>query len=109
MHQIINACSIYDRNMPNEKRTMMLRNTSSKLQIVTATQHKQMSDVEVEAPPLRQRCFQDVIECVRLESIVYLSNEELGCICFLHHVEDVLGGNVNVMDWTMCMQLDIAC
>ena len=57
MYQIINACSISDRNMPNEKRTMLLRNASSKLQIVTAIQCKQMSDVEVEAPPLRQRCF----------------------------------------------------
>ena len=62
MYQIINVCSISDRNMPNEKRTILLRNASSKLQIVTATQCKQMIDVEVEAPPLRQRCFQDVIQ-----------------------------------------------
>ena len=78
--------------MPNDQRTMLLRHTGSMLQIVVVIEHKPISDASVQVTPLKQPCFQDVIECARLETTTRVTNQQLGYMCFLCHVKDMLLG-----------------
>jgi len=92
VYRLLCTCSCSDLSVPIEKRNILRRSTSTMVQVVKAVAYKPVSEFDVVIPLLRQRIVNDTVEYVRVEKEVYILNEELGSVCFIHHIDDVLSG-----------------
>lgn len=111
IYQILSVATLSDcRMLPSEMRNVMHRSPISKMQVVKVAIFKPINELDIDVPPLRRREFEDVIEYILTDQNSYITNDKLGCVCFLHKTSDVLEGkydclglnNVYVIRYSLC-------
>ena len=83
MHQMLSVAATSEcRMLPPEMRNAMHRSPNLKMQVVKVAMFKPINYLEIDAPPLRRREFEDVTEHVLTDQNSYVTNEKLGCVTF---------------------------
>ena len=100
IYLILSTCHHLDHNIHHSKCLILQRATNATLQVMKVAINKCIDIYKDKSPNLSQRQVEGMKECAYTNEIMYVFNNELGAICFIHHLEGILLGKYE------CMGLD---
>ena len=78
------------------QRMKLWRSANPKCQVTKVETRKKISSTPVEIDPLNQKQLTSVVECVKMNVIECLTNDEIGLTCLIFHVRDFIAGKHEV-------------